>query len=341
MARLRGLGTFLLLVVALAGGSMAFSARKPKPTPTVPPTVAVTVAPTATATATATVTIQPTETLPPTATPATVEPSPVAGTFDLQFPRQPLTAGDMPERATTGVDAWDDFTNLDYEGWGNLNGINERFEAVPDPAGSGRIVVETFNVSTDTDDQYANSNPHTQAFVNRDQTLGVTQCSAFGIYFRDATEFPWPKRWMLVFQDQSQNSPNDAVEIGDTSADADTLRNELTYRVRNGAGTDSGINYPLGPILYGRWHYLVTCMYYADVGWGKAWLAYDRAPDTSQPPTAQRTGVDTWWYNGKPALGIYKDAFTPAETHQVYLWGYGRSDNPARAVALARLPEGP
>jgi hypothetical protein len=270
--------------------------------------------------------------------------APAADPIELVWPANPLALGDLDERASSGADDFDMFNNVDYEGWGDADGVNERMEVVPDPAGSGKPVVEIFNVATDRDDQYSNSSPHTGPWYSiRDQVNGTTTCSAFGVYIKDNAEFPWPTRWMLFHQNHSgSGSPNTAVEVIDTVADADTLRDELALRVRNGSGGDAGIVYPLGDIQLGHWHFIVVCAKFATSGqgWAKAWESVDVAPDVTQPPDAIRMNVTTNWASGFTWLGIYAGALATAESQKVYLWGYGRSagDTPARAIELAELP---
>jgi hypothetical protein len=317
-----------------------YQARKtPKPTATPLPTPTPTVVPTAT------------PTVVPTPGPTATVPPPSG--FELQWPQYPAfwTLGDMADVATTGQDAWDSFDDVDYEGrcapgesgaFCPGDGINERFEIVSDPAGSGRLVIQTLNVSTDVDDQYPSSPSHTGAWANpRDQFAGVTACHAWGVLFRDATEFPPPGGWMLVHEDHSGGGPpNTALEVLD-GPDADTARNELGYRVRNGSGADIGIVYDLGPLAYGHWHYIVSCVRFDNgtAGWARIWHSLDVTPDVTGPPTGERTGIDMTWADGFTWLGIYRQPLPSGESQTVYFWGYGRSaGDPARAVALAQLP---
>lgn len=242
--------------------------------------------------------------------------------IEKRFPCRPLVAGPMPEKPTSGNDAWDMFTSSLYPGTSS-NGVNERFTAVPNPAGSG-IVVRNQNLLSDGEN-------HTTVGTARDLPSGSTECSAFRWLWKDAAEFN-PVGWSLVWQLQMSGSPIVAISVDEST-------NNWFFKSRN--GSDSGINHTLGPVQYGQWAYFVACTHLADApnGWTKVWYRNGSWPDVNGTPSYQRSGHDTYQgETGHNTIGLYAGSDVPGVSYYGYFDRYGRATTPARAIEIAGNP---
>ena len=250
----------------------------------------------------------------------------------------------MPEQGAYALgDAWDDLNVLLYQGYNDGDGINERFEAVADPVGSGRTVTQVVKVSSDAEmHSWAGTGRGTAAAA---VSNGESECSAWTFLVRDATEFPLPSGipnpWLLIGQHQQSGSPNVAVLVSDTEFDDDPYRDEYAFISRQGSGSDPDPDIThLLDIEYGRWAHFVFCLTVSDTaGWARAWAAYDAWPDVSQAPLVDRSGYDSYFgADGHDDIGLYGAQYA-GQTFTGYIGGYGRSaGNPARAIELARGP---
>jgi hypothetical protein len=239
--------------------------------------------------------------------------------IEKKFPCAPLTIGGMPEQPTGGTDAWDMFTTSLYPGTSG-NGVNERFSAVANPAGSG-VVVRNQNLMSDGEN-------HTTVGTARDLPNGSTECSAFRWLWKNTTEFN-PTGWSLIWQQQQTGSPIVAISVEESTKN-------WFFKSRNGA--DSGQNITLGPVQYGHWAHFVVCTHIADApgGWTKVWYRNDAWPDVNASPTYQRSGHDTYQgETGHNTIGIYANHNGSNTSYYGYFDIYGRATTPQRAVALA------
>ena len=267
----------------------------------------------------------------PTPTPTPVQTSTPSSTnvscssltgIERKFPCSPLTIGPMPEKPTSGSDAWDMFTTSLYPGTSG-NGINERFSAVANPNGSG-AVVRNQNLLSDGEN-------HTTVGTARDLPNGTTECSAFRWLWKDTTEFN-PVGWSLIWQLQMQGSPIVAISV-------DASNKTWFFKSRNGG--DSGQNINLGPVQYGHWAYFVVCTHLASVpnGWTKVWYKDGGWPDVNASPTYERSGHTTYQgETGHNTIGLYAGGDVPGVSYYGYFDRYGRATTPQRAVNLAGNP---
>jgi hypothetical protein len=240
--------------------------------------------------------------------------------IERKFPCSPLVVGTMPEAVSSGTDKWDTFANILYPGLSNGNGINERFSAVPNPAGPG-VVIRNQNYLPDTEN-------HTTVGTGRSLPKGATECSAFRWLWKDSAEFT-PKGWSLIWQQQQTGSPIVAVSV-------DQATNNWFFKTRNGA--DSGLDITLAPVNFGKWAYFVVCTHIDDApnGWTKIWFKHDGWPDVSGRAFYERSGHDTFQgETGHNTIGIYAGGDTPAVSYYGYFDRYGRALTPERAVQIA------
>lgn len=239
--------------------------------------------------------------------------------IERRFPCSPLVVGPMPEKPTSGTDAWDMFTSSLYPG-ASGNDVNERFLAVANPNGSG-VVVRNQNLLSDGEN-------HTTVGTARDLPNGSTECSAFRWLWKDTTEFN-PVGWSLVWQLQMSGSPIVAISVNEST-------NNWFFKSRNGG--DSGINYTLGPVQYGQWAYFVACTHIANApnGWTKVWYRNGSWPDVNASPTYQRSGHNTYQgETGHNTIGIYAGNDVAGVSYYGYFDRYGRATTPARAIDIA------
>lgn len=262
--------------------------------------------------------LSPTPTLPPS---PGVSCSSLSG-IERRFPCSQLKVGPMPENVSSGTDAWDMFTNILYPGLSDGDGINERFSAVSNPAGSG-VVVKNQNVVADGEG-------HTTVGTGRSLPLGSTECSAFRWLWNSPSDLQQTS-WVLVWQLQMSGSPIVAIEV-------DQSTGNWAFRTRN--GSDTGLEIILTPIQWGHWTYFVTCTHLADApdGWTKIWFKHDGWPNVSGPPAYQRSGHNTYQgQTGHNTVGIYAGGSGPA-VYYGYFDRYGRAATPQRAIELAGNP---
>ncbi len=300
--------------------------------PTVTPTRSITITPSVRPTNTVTPRLTVTPTLRPTPTISgpTLTPFPTGtGTacsslsgIEKRFPCSSLQIGNMPGNTTSGTDPWDMFSNMLYQGIPNI-GNPPHFAAVANPSGSG-AVVRNLNYLKD-------SEKHTTVGTSRDLPLGSTECSAFRWFWKSQAEFP-QRGWALIWQLQMSGSPIVAVETDQSS-------HNWFFRSRN--GSDTGLEYNLGPILFGHWAYFTVCTHLADApaGWTKIWFKNDGWPDVNASPTYQRSGHDTYQgTTGHNTIGIYAAHDGTDTSYYGYFDRYGRATTPQRAVSIAGNP---
>jgi len=276
-------------------------------------TVAVT-APAKTASATLTV-----ETASVTPPPVTLVTCADTSGIEKKFPCSPLSIGAMPAAPTSGTDAWDEFGNELY------SGLNP-FSAVLDPLGSGVVVVKNINRLGETE-------KHTTVGTTRDVAKGSTTYCAFDWLWLDQSQFK-PIGWSLIWQLQQNDSPIAAVSV-----DKSTGRWFLKSRDDH----DAGLDYDLGPVLYGRRAYFVVGVTVADSPDGEvwAWMAHDDWPDVTADPKAHRTGHQTFQSGsnllGHHTMGIYAEHFAGSTAQYIgYFSKFGRGATAARAIEIAR-----
>lgn len=231
--------------------------------------------------------------------------------------------GPMPEKTTSGSDAWDMFSSILYQGVSDGNGVNERFSVVDNPVGSG-VVVRNQNLKSDAE-------KHTTVGTSRTLPYGSTECSAFRWLWKEASELP-QNGWLLVWQLQMSGSPIVAIE---------TDKTEHTWYFRSRDGSDSGLKIHLAPIQYGHWTYFVVCTHLEDApnGWTRVWFRHDGWPDVSAEPFYQRSGHDTYQgETGHNTIGIYAEHDGSSNSYYGYFDRYGRAITPQRAIDLAGNP---
>ncbi len=214
------------------------------------------------------------------------------------------------------------FTNSLYPGTPG-NGVNERFSAVTNPAGSG-IVIRNQNLLSDGEN-------HTTVGTSRDLPNGSTECSAFRWLWKDSTEFN-PVGWNLIWQLQMSGSPIVAVSVNESNK---------TWFFKSRNGSDSGLDITLAPLQYGHWAYFAVCTHIADApnGWTKIWFRHDGWPDVNAAPLYERSGHDT--YQGKTGhntIGIYAGNDVAGISYYGYFDRYGRATTPQRAIQIAGNP---
>lgn len=241
--------------------------------------------------------------------------------IEVKFPCSPLVAGPMPETASRS-NSWGMFGSILYPGVSG-NGVNERFAAVPNPAGFG-VVIRNQNYLPDGEN-------HTTVGTGRSLPKGTTECSAFRWLWKNASEFT-PQGWSLIWQQQQTGSPIVAVSV-------DQATNNWFFKSRNGA--DSGLNITLAPVSYGRWAYFVVCTHIDDApnGWTKIWFKHDGWPNVNERAFYERSGHDTFQgETGHNTIGLYAGGDSPAVSYYGYFDRYGRAATPERAVNLAGNP---
>lgn len=164
--------------------------------------------------------------------------------------------------------------------------------------------------------------------------IGKTFCTAFGIRIENATEFPalMGSDWVVVWQQQQSGPPMTSIEV---PASAPDPGDDWYVQVRSNGGNQTKV--ALAPFHYGQWDFFVICYYLADApnGWVKAWHKTGSAPDVTQNPAYERTGIDSYWANGHETMGLYMSGST---RRTASFWGYGRAGTPQRAIQLANLP---
>jgi hypothetical protein len=296
---------------------LSFTVNNSQSTQTPTNTKAPTLSPTKTPTPTSGATSTPTPTTPIGGVPC----SSLSG-VERRFPCSPLVAGPMPEKTSSGTDAWDMFTNILYTGVSDGDGVNERFSAVVNPVGSG-VVVRNMNVVAD-------SEGHTTVGTGRSLPIGTTECSAFRWLWYTPSDLQ-QSSWVLVWQLQMSGSPIVAVEV-------DQSTHNWAFRTRN--GSDSGLEIILTPVNYGHWSYFVVCTHLAEApnGWTKIWFKHDGWPDVDQAPFYQRSGHDTYQgRTGHNTIGIYAGG-SGSSIYYGYFDRYGRATSPQRAIQIAGNP---
>lgn len=196
--------------------------------------------------------------------------------------------------------------------------------AVTDPQGSGRVVLRNVNKLG------VGSDGHATIGTGRSLEKGSTSYCAFDWLWMNKDEFN-PTTWNLVWQLQMVGSPIAAISV-------DQKTKRWFLKSRNGA--DAGLNYDLGPLLYGRRAFFVVGVTLADKPGGmvEAWFRHDDWPDVTAAPNARRTGHQTWQgATGHNTMGIY--AAHSAGSTKVYTGNFGwfgRATTPQRALELAR-----
>jgi len=265
---------------------------------------------------------------------------------ELVFPSLAPTVGDAPERACgdyspspppdcAELNGW---TSSDYAGGSNQNGVNERMEFVPDPSGSGKVVLRMDVFGDDVADQWGGT--RVSAYANDVHRNGSTSWTAFGVYI--PVGFQYADTWNLYYQIKDHNFSNAsfALELANGSNCSPSVgpRNQFCWVKKIGGE----VRTQLMPAQEGHWHYLVQNTRWSDQadGFNKVWFGVDAIPDTSRPPLVSYTGntLAAAGSTGRENILIYRGA-GPSSQHQVaYYCGFHEAADPARAKVLSNCP---
>jgi Polysaccharide lyase len=259
-----------------------------------------------------------------------------AGSAGSDLPEQ--ACGDPDRSANCSAD--NGFNRADYEGWGALNGVNERQQWVTDPTGSGETVAQLEVYGTDTADQYGGT--RSSLWRTPDNCNGCEGWVAFGFYL--PSDFVYPDSWFLLYQlFSSGGNPAQALELKGAGCAGVAPRNHLCWKDQT--APYSGVHYAdLGLVRPGHWHYLVEHVRFSDTssGFDQVWLGTDSIPDLSRAPLGEFSGNTLYDSSpGRSNILLYRDP-GPASQHQVVDYcGFHRAPDWPTARALPNCPIGP
>jgi hypothetical protein len=259
---------------------------------------------------------------------------------EVVFPRNVLVMADAPERACADFSpappancaAFRDYDRSDYKGGSNQNGVNERMEFVPDPAGSDNVVLRMDVFGTDVADQYGGT--RTSIYKKGVNCHGCESWNAFGVFI--PVGFVYPDTWMLLYQMfSSGGNPAQALELR-TSPFGGIRRDYLWWK--NQQATTSNRTYaPLGPVQEGHWHYFVQRARYSSTdGFNTVWHSVDHLPDVTLPPKVNFVGKTLYTTAaGADHMFMYRDPGPVSQHQTVYFCGFHRAATAAGAMDLS------
>ena len=227
-----------------------------------------------------------------------------AVTFDLIVPARPRIAGPLhkPESALTHM--------IDTGG--------KAFTVVPDPMGSGRLVVRN--------DHYSGlSNAHTT--MGSDDVLGLgseSACALMFAYDKPADLVQTGRNLFWQQQHADGTSPFHAIS---------TLAGKLTWVYRDPTLLHRST---FGLIPWHHWMYLVMFNRAAKSGgFVEVWYAVDGWPDVNANPRFGKSNINTWQFDlGRNTIGQYAEHTKPG-LYRGYWDRFGRAATPAAAIANA------
>jgi hypothetical protein len=225
----------------------------------------------------------------------------------------------------------------DYEGWSVLNGVNERFAVVDDPAGSGRKVTKVDIFGTDDSDHYGGTRAELGVWNNHDHKVGQEAWFAFSWYF--PPNFQKPDGWgLIVMQNHGEaGNPPQAVYIAPTTG-------ALRFWTQQQPSTGRIYHDVEATVTLGRWHHFLMYVKFSNTGTGivKGWHSLSDSftsgcPNPSSAPLYTDSNVNTLYSSGSgfAKVGLYRAPGAATQHQTGYLGGYGRSSSGAQAEANA------